>query len=119
MNLKEAARRLEIDLPRVLDRLVGKEDFLIHMLKIYAQSDEFMMAKDAMLRKDYEELKKYAHSLKGAGHTIGLDRMAAASNEVVCAVREQQYESIEHMFDNMEQEFLKIQTVVEELKESV
>lgn len=117
MDLNEAAARLEIDLPHVLDRLVGKKDFLIRMLKIYAESEEFAMAKDAMLRKDYEELKKCAHALKGAGFTIGLDRMAAASNEVVCAVREHRYEYAEQMFERMEEEFLKIQTVVEELEE--
>ncbi len=117
MDLNEAAARLEIDLPHVLDRLVGKREFLIRMLKIYAKSDEFAMAKHAMRHKNYEEVKKCAHALKGAGYTIGLDRMAAASNEVVCAVREHQYKQIEQMFEHMEEEFLKIQAVVEELEE--
>ena len=67
------------DYKQALERLGGDEEFLNELLEeLVTQVDESLVSlKQAIVSKDYQNLKNLSHSLKGASANLNVSRMAS------------------------------------------
>lgn len=117
MTLEEAAAELNMDLERVLDRMVNKRELLLRLMKAFVVTGDMEKARTAWQEKDYKCLEERVHSMKGAAGSLGFPDMFETSNELLQTVRRGEYDAVEEQFERMEDAYAQVCRVVGSLEE--
>ena len=94
-EIKETLNSLQVDLEKTLPRFLNKEDFYIKMLKRFLADDNFEKLKESLQSAEYEEVFRYAHSLKGLSANLGLSYLYEAVAALTDSVRNEPFDSAE------------------------
>lgn len=116
MTLEEVAKELDMQLEEALDRVVNKKDLLIRLLKVYVSGEYMDNAREALALKDYKSVETNVHSLKGSGASLGLSNMADACHQVVAAIRNNELDRVEGLFEEADKQYGHLQDVIGKLE---
>ena len=91
MELKEFYEKVGGDFDGVFSRL-AKEERIVKYLKMFYSGDDFSPVYKAYEEKDYPELFRSTHNLKGLALNLGLSKLADSSSELCELVRNKEPE---------------------------
>lgn len=97
MTLQQVSEIVELALPETLSRFGGNEQLFLRFFKTFPSDPTWKQLCDAMQQKDYHNIEISAHTLKGVSANLGLTHFSHVCNEVVSAVRQQQYDSLDDL----------------------
>lgn len=108
MSLEEFYGTMDQSYEEVLGRLAGNEDLLKKFLKKFLSDSSYsriMAAKDA---KDYDELFVGVHTFKGVTANLGLKTLAELSVLIMAELRDNRYEKIQGLCEQLTDEYKRI-----------
>jgi HPt (histidine-containing phosphotransfer) domain-containing protein len=99
----------------LLERVAGMEDLLEEMLRLFLEESGSMMAEvaSAVAGGDPEQIRKSAHSLKGAFLTIAAGRGADLALELENLGREGRVEDAGDVMDRLNEECTRVAAAVQ------
>lgn len=97
-----------VDLPKTLKRFVGDEKLYETCFKILIADKRFEALGKAIDEEDYDGAVAEAHALKGVIGNMGLDPMYNIVNDIVEALRQQEYDGLKTMYADFMQELEKV-----------
>lgn len=115
MKLEEAAVELEMNLEETLDRMVGKRELLIRLLRYFVQEQNLKEIAKAKECAEYEKMERLLHSMKGSALSLGCVRMAEVCHELVMMLRSNKSEEYDALFEAVEREFYRTKEIVDGL----
>jgi CheY-like chemotaxis protein len=100
---------IPIDLPSVMDRIGGDEDFLLELIDIYIED---FIKKHAKLQLAIEQgdciaIKEIAHSLRGSSGNLSLNGLHHIAESMEISGREENIEQAQVLFIQLNKEFEK------------
>lgn len=114
MKLKDLADILNIDLSTTIERFGNNETIFTKFLKNFSEDKTFNILCEAVENKNYDNIEKSAHTLKGIAANLGLKTLQNDSNDIVCAVRNKEFDNIYILFDNLKNDYT---TIIDKLSE--
>ena len=75
------------------------------IFKKFSEDKTYSILCEAIENKDYENIEKSAHTLKGISANLGLTNLQECSNEIVGAVRNKEFDNIYSLFDNLKNNY--------------
>lgn len=105
MELKDLAVILDMDLISSVERFGNNEIIFKKFLKKFSEDKTYSILCEAIENKDYENIEKSAHTLKGISANLGLTNLQECSNEIVWAVRNKEFDNIYSLFDNLKNNY--------------
>lgn len=94
-NIKEYLLEKGVDLNGALERFLGKEDLYEKFLRKFPEDRNFEDLGEALKQKDYEEVLKYAHTMKGLTANLGLNTLFQILQKMVIDLRNSFYEELD------------------------
>lgn len=100
-----------IDWPGLVERL-GDEESIKEIVLIFLTDvkERIEMLTGAIMVSDAEEIKSYAHALKGAAANVGVKRLSDIAYCLECAGREKNMAAATPLFDELKAESEKVVT---------
>lgn len=111
--VEKTARELGQDLKPALQRFGGNESLYTRFLKSFPQDPTAAMLKEAVEEKNYEEVERNAHTLKGVSANLGLESLRTGSDALVQAVRGERYQDINALYDTFSAEYARVIKILE------
>jgi len=106
---------LPIDYPSALKRLDGDKDFLNELLDIF--QEDFIEKKNLLLsaveQKDFIEISKLGHSLKGGSANLSLPHLREMASRIEIAGKEGDLTAAREHTNQMIEEFKRLQQFLE------
>ena len=102
MVLKDLADKLNIELSSSIARFGGNEMLFVKFLKKLPDDNTFKALEESFLNKDYDEMERSAHTLKGISANLGLNDISRLSDDIVVALRNKNLDNIDDMFKKLE-----------------
>lgn len=101
---------IPIDLPSVMDRIGGDENFLHELIDIYIEDfiEKYTNLKQAIDRSDFLVIKKIGHSLRGSSGNLSLNGLHNTSANIEQSGREENIEQAKLLFIQLNKEFEKL-----------
>ncbi len=101
---------IPIDLPSVMDRIGGDENFLHELLDIYIEDfiEKYANLKQAIDRSDFLVIKEIGHSLRGSSGNLSLNELHNTSANIEISGREENIEQAKLLFIQLNKEFEKL-----------
>lgn len=87
MDAMQELSALGMDSFEVLDRFGGNTDLIMRMAVCYAEEGSGIRLREAFEARDWPEVARNAHSLKGVSLNLGLTEVAACCDRVVSGIR--------------------------------
>lgn len=115
MTLEEAADKLGIDLEETLDRMVGKRELLIRLLKYFAQEQNFAEIEESVSRLEHEKTANLLHTMKGSALSLGCVSMADKCHNLVVAIRNGQEDRYTELYQAVREEFYRSKEIIDRL----
>lgn len=106
-KLEKAGLDYKLALARFGDNQVLFEKFLYR----FENDEHFKQGKEAYDVKDYKEVLKQIHALKGVSGTLGMERLYQAASDVVDDIRSENYEQLPDNMKHMEEEYDQIMNI--------
>lgn len=94
-----------MDLISSVERFGNNEMIFKKFLKKFSEDKTYSILCEAIENKDYENIEKSAHTLKGISANLGLTNLQECSNEIVGAVRNKEFDNIYSLFDNLKNNY--------------
>lgn len=94
----EFRKRLEengTDVETVLKRFLGNEAMYIKFIKKFLDDKSYESVVDSIEKRDFEEVFKSAHSLKGVTANLGIESVRSVAAQITDSVRNKQPEEID------------------------
>lgn len=91
MEIQEFYKIVEGDFDSVFGRLI-KEERIVKYLNMFYLGDDFTPLLNAFGEKNYPEIFRSAHNLKGLSLNLGLSKLASSSSELCELVRNKEPE---------------------------
>jgi len=103
-----------LDMDAFLERMGRKEKLVKNMIDncIEDLTEEKEKLKEAFDLKDYEKIKFFSHSIKGAAANISANRLKKAAGEIERAVKTGEASKIKGFIDKLDEEFGELKRVV-------
>jgi len=103
-----------LDMDAFLERMGRKEKLVKNMIDncIEDLTEEKEKLKEAFDLKDYEKIKFFSHSIKGAAANIIANRLKKAAGEIERAVKTGEASKIKGFIDKLDEEFGELKRVV-------
>ena len=105
MDLKEAMQYMNIDVDNVLSRFSGNSHLMERFVKKFPQDNTFTALQMAYKNKDYNQIEREAHTLKGIAANLGFDRLFQLSAEIVSDLRADNRENIDRLMNALREEY--------------
>ena len=104
-----------IDYPSALKRLDGDRDFLNELLDIFQEDflEKQILLDSAVERKDFIEIGKLGHSLKGGSANLGLTGLQEMASHLETAGKEADLSSARDYTNRLTDEFKRLQQFLE------
>lgn len=101
---------IPIDLPSVMDRIGGDENFLQKLIDIYIEDfiEKYAKLKQAIERSDFNEIKKIGHSLRGSSGNLSLNGLHHISENIELSGKEENIDHAKLLFIQLNEEFEKL-----------
>ena len=101
---------LPIDLPSVMERIGGNENFLQELIDIYIEDfiEKYTKLKRAIERSDFIAIKEIGHSLKGSSGNLSLNGLHNTSTNIELSGKEENIEQARLLFIKLNKEFEKL-----------
>ena len=115
MELIECCKKLDIEYMDIMSRFGNNEMMYIRFLKKFLEDKTYVALENAWKNKDYVEIEKTAHTLKGIIANLGINRLYVLTNEMVQAVREKQYERLEDIYTKIQKEYEETKECIEKI----
>lgn len=112
--VEKTARALDEDLEPALQRFGGKEELYARFLKSFPKDPTAAALAEAVEQKNYAEVERCAHTLKGVTANLGLEKLRAGSDALVQAVRREDYQAVDPLYRTFAAEYAKVKTILEE-----
>ncbi|MGE4213980.1 MAG: Hpt domain-containing protein [Anaerotignaceae bacterium] len=93
-NLKKAG----IDCLAGIRRFSGSADLYEKYLKKFTDDENFKLAKKAMEEKNYEDVLKYIHTLKGVTGNLSMTELFDSCSELVTVIRNKDLNGVDEIF---------------------
>jgi len=93
-NLKNAG----IDCVAGIRRFAGSSDLYGKYLKKFVDDENLSLAKKAMKEKNYEDMLKYVHTLKGITGNLSMTELFDRCGELVTILRDKEYDRADEVF---------------------
>lgn len=105
-----------IDYASALKRLDGDRDFLNELLDIFQEDfvEKQILLHSAVERKDFIEISKLGHSLKGGAANLSLTRLQEAASQLEIAGKESDLSSARDHANRLIDEFKRLQQFLEQ-----
>lgn len=87
MKLKEVMETAGVDYETTLNRFSGNEGLLERFVRKFPGDPTFEALKAAVLEKQYNEVERSAHTLKGIAANLGFQHLSDLNAEVVALIR--------------------------------
>lgn len=113
MTVTDLFKEVGTDIAVVMSRFGGNESLLSRFIKKFPDDPSFAELKEAIKNYDYEVIERSAHTLKGVAANLGFSRLSGKSANIVYAVRQQEYDSIEKLFGTLQNEY---ETIISYIK---
>ena len=115
MTLIEVLDALDIDSAEVLRRFGNNENLLNKFLGKFSGDHSFKMLSDAVSSNDHQGIEMYAHTLKGVSANFGMNKLSGVCSRMVEDVRQDKYDEVPGLFEEIKAEYEKIITVLKQL----
>lgn len=115
MNLKEFCEKLDIDYDNVLLKFGNNEILYKRFLKKFLEDETYYELEKSWNVKNYDELEKSAHTLKGVSANLGINRLFELTSKIVQAVRMETYDNMEETYKKLEEEYRLTKEMINEL----
>lgn len=116
MTMEETARACQWDLEGTLRRFGGSQMMLERFVKKFPQDATFAALKDAAEQKNYPEVEKAAHTLKGIAGNLGFTALYQGCSNLVAAVRNGNFEQADTLWETVQQEYETVFTAVAQIE---
>lgn len=116
MTIEETARACQWDLEGTLRRFGGSQMMLERFVKKFPQDATFRALKDAAEQKNYPEMEKAAHTLKGIAGNLGFTALYQGCSGLVAAVREGNPEKADALWETVQREYETILAAVAQIE---
>lgn len=94
-----------IDYEKGLKQFAGKEAIYVKYLNKFGEDIHYEQAVKAMENKDYDEVLKALHALKGIAGTLGMMKLFDVCTNIVNAIRENDYDRVTILFDDIKKAY--------------
>lgn len=115
MNLKEFCEKLDIDYDNVLLKFGNNEILYKRFLKKFLEDETYYELEKSWNVKNYDEVEKSAHTLKGVSANLGINRLFELTSKIVQAVRMETYDNMEETYKKLEEEYRLTKEMINEL----
>ncbi len=104
---KSQRDNIPIDLPSVMERIGGDEDFLQELIDIYIADfiEKYAKLKQAIDRRDFIAIREIGHSLKGSSGNLSLTGLYKTSTNMEISGKEEDIEQAKLLFIRLNKEF--------------
>ena len=102
-TLKKVLTEYGVDMKKTMERFVGDEDLYAECLTKFLSDSSWPLLKNAYEHKEYKEMFEYAHTLKGVTGNLGLTPLYNAVSDMVGALRFEQYEKVDGLYELVEE----------------
>ena len=105
---------IPIDLPSVLERIGGDENFLQELLDIYVEDfiEKYAKLKQAIERSDFISIKEIGHSLRGSSGNLSLNGLHRTCEYIELSGSEKNIQKAKYMFIQLNKEFEKFKNIL-------
>lgn len=104
-----------VDMEDALNRFMGKDDFLVMILKKLDQDNNYQLYKMAMAVENYEEAFNAAHALKGVTGNLSIMPLYRILCEEVEYLRHHEYEKAKELAPAVINEYDRVLKIFDEL----
>jgi CheY-like chemotaxis protein len=106
---KSQTDTIPIDLPAVMERIGGDEDFLQELIDIYIEDfiKKYAKLKQAIEQSDFIAIKEIGHSLRGSSGNLSLNGLYRTFENMEISGREENIEQAKLLFIQLNREFEK------------
>ena len=110
-----------IDLKEFLERVQDDRDLMMELLDIYQQdfAEKRKVFNGALAKKDFEQIKAVAHSLKGSSGNISAKTMHASWLKVEQLAKSNDANGIPEVLKQIDQLFIQIENYIARLKQDL
>lgn len=112
-RIKIALEDAGVDFERTMERFMNNEALYLKFLKRFPEDPNFQALKEALEKRDMADVERAAHTLKGVSANLGLDPVAFHLNEIVRAVRNQEYDNLAQQFEKVQEQYLIFKGIIE------
>ena len=107
-----------VDLNEFLDRVQGDKELLLELFEIFVEdyTEKRKLMGDAVVKKNFEEIKSIAHSLKGASGNISAKSLRETFLRFEEMGRSNKTDGAETILKNMDKQFIDLLKCIEEIK---
>ncbi len=116
MTMEETARACQWDLEGTLRRFGGSEQLLRRFVQKFPQDTTFAALKDAAEQKNYPEIEKAAHTLKGIAGNLGFTALYQGCSDLVAAVRNGNLEQADTLWETVQREYETVTDAVTQIE---
>ncbi|MDO4273103.1 MAG: Hpt domain-containing protein [Eubacteriales bacterium] len=113
MTLKEFAENTQMDFEGTLERFANMESLLVKFLKKFVSDPTYEELRTAIENQDFSTVERAAHTLKGVAGNLGFQKLFYINQEIVDAVRNDNVDKINTLFEEDKQEY---EMIIENLK---
>ena len=107
-----------IDLKDVLERVQNDTELLIELLDIFLEDykEKNTQLKELIAKKDFEQVRNVAHSLKGAAGNISAQDFHHSFAAIEQYASENNLDGINEMMGKLQEDFPALQKSIDEIK---
>ncbi|MEA5083022.1 MAG: Hpt domain-containing protein [Lachnospiraceae bacterium] len=87
-----------IDCHSGIRRFSGRADLYEKYLIKFTEDENMQLAKKAIDEKNYDELLKYIHTLKGVTGNLSINELFGSCDELVEILRDKEFEYVDEVF---------------------
>jgi HPt (histidine-containing phosphotransfer) domain-containing protein len=111
----EPSRQIDWDMKELMERLDGDREFLRELLVMFREDVRMNLEKSrkAWVERDFEQLVRTAHTLKGMLRNLSMRSAAETSAALEKAAQENGQSDSEHLLDGLVKELERILPEVE------
>ena len=92
MHLQELSQYVAIDIQEALEeRFMESEAMYVRFLRKLLTTDDYILMEEAADAENWQEVRRYAHNLKGVCATLGLTGLQAQIADIVRLLRSEDY----------------------------
>lgn len=117
MSFDEAMKSIGMNMDEVLARFSGSRRLVEKFVRRFPSDKTYGELEQAMGDKDYEQIERAAHTLKGVCANLGFTHLYELSSEMVNDVRACCYDKLDSLFDSLTAEYEKVKGAIEHIDE--
>ncbi len=94
-SFKQRLKECGADVETTVNRFMGNEAMYEKFLKKFTDNSNYSGLEESIREENYEEMFKYAHTLKGVSANLGLDPIYKAASDLTEEIRGKQAEEVD------------------------